>query len=70
MTSVQERVAADIAEGKRRAAERWAEMTPEEQAKATALVESFPSLLARAYIGPENSKGRAQLYILPEGETP
>ena len=63
-----ERVAAVIAEGKRRAAERRAQITPEQEAAVVALVASVPELVARRWFcGPDEGKGRQRMWIAPKG---
>lgn len=52
-----------VVEGKRRAAERFAQLTPEQQRAGRELQEQAGVLLARAFCGPANKKGRQEFYI-------
>jgi hypothetical protein len=52
-----------VAEGKRRAAERFALLTPEQQQAGRALQASAPVRLARTFCSPSNKKGRQTFFI-------
>lgn len=52
-----------VAEGKRRAAERFASLTPEQREAGRALQASAGVRLARAFCSPPNKKGRQTFYI-------
>jgi hypothetical protein len=62
--SMQERVA----EGKVRAAERFAALPAETQAQVRAMVEGIPELMTRVFCGPPNEKGRQSMYIATPAE--
>ena len=67
MNAADLRDAPNVAEGKRRAAESWANLTDEQRVEAERITATAGARLARmVFVGEPNAKGRSAWKLLPE----